>query len=82
LILVALPAQNRHRKRQLVHARCSCHTLTSMDDLDAARERRRLRDRALDVPNCEQCLHPMEPERSEDQMIWACRNCGSHLLTI
>ncbi|MEJ1088330.1 hypothetical protein WDU99_08375 [Microbacterium sp. Mu-80] len=48
-----------------------------MDDLERQRELRRERDRLLDVPNCPECLHRMEPAEVDDDLMWLCRECGA-----
>lgn len=48
-----------------------------MDDLEEQRRKRRIRDEALNTPNCGDCLHPMEPELVEEEAVWRCGNCGN-----
>jgi ribosomal protein L37AE/L43A len=51
--------------------------MTKMDDLERQRELRRLRDEALNTPNCPACLHRMEPAEVDDDLVWACPECGA-----
>lgn len=48
-----------------------------VDDLEKQRALRLLRDEALSTPNCDECLHPMEPAERDGVPVWKCPECGS-----
>lgn len=50
-----------------------------MDDLERQRQLRRLRDESLNVPNCRNCLRPMEPVSVDGGAYWRCEDCGTTL---
>ena len=48
-----------------------------MDDLERQRELRKLRERALDRPNCPRCLHPAEATERDGEPVWWCAVCDA-----
>ena len=47
------------------------------DEFHMQRQKRQARDDALNTPNCGACLHRMEPELLEGELVWCCTNCGA-----
>ena len=46
------------------------------DDLARQRKRHPEAEQSLDVPNCPECLHRMEPQIRQVEVGWECPNCG------